>query len=345
MLLPPRWNHARRSSSPWRTTNCWPNTRVWCWKFKSRSTSCSAMDRESSSRSKKTAPSTLTTMPSRTLRVAMCARSTESLSNLLFLLSIFCWMVEKLSSFFACFIATTWESLTIPSLARWHRPMRNVARKRWPFICASCRKYSPCGASRKRRRMILSIAFGWPWPCRGSSLCRITLRHKRYEFFIEFFLLFLCRAEWTLYGIRMLWWQLSFFSLEMGTSSCPGMTLNGELAFVVLGLFEKFNFFAPPILIRVLNSLMYEGRSQIIDTPLPARKRKIHSSNWSLVILSSSLWGSNLFWNRLNQDRKKGKKSTFERSLNVALTPRSSSLRVKTAIHCVFSLNFEDRRE
>ena len=71
--------------------------------------------------------------------------------------------------------------------------------------------------------------------------------------------------------------------------------------------------------------------------PLPEQKRKIYSSTWDSNMLGCSLWGLNPSLNRLNQDRKKGKKSTSERSLNVILTSRSTSLRVKTAIHCVLS--------
>ena len=56
-----------------------------------------------------------------------------------------------------------------------------------------------------------------------------------------------------------------------------------------------------------------------------------------------SVWAFNSFLNRL--DRKRGKKSTSERSLNVTLTPSSTSLRVKTAIPCVLSLDFEKRGE
>ena len=38
---------------------------------------------------------------------------------------------------------------------------------------------------------------------------------------------------------------------------------------------------------------------------------------------------------RFNQDRKKGKNSTFERNLNGVLAPSLTSLRVKPAIPCV----------
>ena len=78
----------------------------------------------------------------------------------------------------------------------------------------------------------------------------------------------------------------------------------------------------------------------------PSRqKRKISSSTSDLIILICSLWGSNPSLDRLNQDWKKGNNSTFERNLNVALTPWSTSLWVKTAIPCVFSLNLENRGE
>ena len=45
----------------------------------------------------------------------------------------------------------------------------------------------------------------------------------------------------------------------------------------------------------------------------------------------------------LNSDRKKRKNSTFDRNLNVTLTPSSIFLQVKTAILCVLSLNSENR--
>ena len=83
------------------------------------------------------------------------------------------------------------------------------------------------------------------------------------------------------------------------------------------------------------------------DTPLPERKRKIYSSIWDSIVLRGSLrggGGSNSSLDRLNQDRKR-KKSNFKKNLNVALKPSSTSLRVKTAIPCVFSLNFENRGE
>ena len=85
----------------------------------------------------------------------------------------------------------------------------------------------------------------------------------------------------------------------------------------------------------------YESHSEITDTPLPERKRKIYSSIWDPIILR----GLNPSLGCLNQDRKRGKSSTSERNLNVTPAPRSSSLRVKTAIPCVLSLDFENRRE
>ena len=48
---------------------------------------------------------------------------------------------------------------------------------------------------------------------------------------------------------------------------------------------------------------------------------------------------------RFDQDGKRGKYSTFEKNLNVALTACSTSFRVTTTIPCVLSLNFENRRE
>ena len=61
---------------------------------------------------------------------------------------------------------------------------------------------------------------------------------------------------------------------------------------------------------------LYEGHSEITDTPpLLERKRKIYSSTWDSIGLGSSLWGFNPSLDCLNQDRKMGRKSTFERSL------------------------------
>ena len=94
-----------------------------------------------------------------------------------------------------------------------------------------------------------------------------------------------------------------------------------------------------------LERILYEGHSEIIDTPFPERKRKIYSSTWNSIIPRPSLWGFNPSLDRFNQHRKKGKKSTFDRNLNVALSSSSTSLRVKTAIPCVLSLNFENRGE
>ena len=78
--------------------------------------------------------------------------------------------------------------------------------------------------------------------------------------------------------------------------------------------------------------------------PLPKRKRKIYSSNWDSIISRCSLWGLDPL-DRLSQDWKKGKKSIFEMSLNIILTPWSTSLRVKTAIPRVLSLHSENRGE
>ena len=93
--------------------------------------------------------------------------------------------------------------------------------------------------------------------------------------------------------------------------------------------------------------LLNEGHSEMIESPPPfsERKRKIYSSNWDSIILRCSLWGFNPSSSRLNQDQKKGKNSTFERNLNGALTPWSTSLWVKIAISCMLSLNFENRGE
>ena len=94
-----------------------------------------------------------------------------------------------------------------------------------------------------------------------------------------------------------------------------------------------------------LNLVWHEGHSEIIDTPLRQRKRTIYSSNWDSIILRCSLRGSNPSLDRFNQGWKKGNKSTSERNLNGALPSSSTSLRVKTAIPCVLSLNFENRGE
>ena len=88
----------------------------------------------------------------------------------------------------------------------------------------------------------------------------------------------------------------------------------------------------------------YEGHSGIIDTILPRTKTK------DLLINLRSNY-SEVFPVRVGsffrpfEPRPKGKKSTFERNLNVALTPSSTSLRVRTSLPCVLSLNFENRGE
>ena len=85
---------------------------------------------------------------------------------------------------------------------------------------------------------------------------------------------------------------------------------------------------------------------KLLTTPPPSRtKTKIYSPHWDSMILRCSLWGLNPSLDCLNQDRKRGKKSTFARNLNIALTPSSASPRVKTAFPCVRSLSFENREE
>ena len=90
---------------------------------------------------------------------------------------------------------------------------------------------------------------------------------------------------------------------------------------------------------------LYEGHSEAIDTLLLQWKRKIYSRNWDPIISRCSLWELNPSLDRFNQDREKGRSSTFERNLNVALTPWSTSLQVNNAIPCVLSLSFENRGE
>ena len=82
-----------------------------------------------------------------------------------------------------------------------------------------------------------------------------------------------------------------------------------------------------------------------MDIPLLEQKRRIYSSTWDSFILRSSLWTLNPSLGHLNQDRKKGRNSTFDRNLNVVFTLWSTSLRVKTVIPWVFSLNSKDRGE
>ena len=55
--------------------------------------------------------------------------------------------------------------------------------------------------------------------------------------------------------------------------------------------------------------------------------------------------GVESFFKPFQQMLEEGKNSTSERNLNVARTPSSTSLRVKTAIPCVLSLSFENKGE
>ena len=85
-----------------------------------------------------------------------------------------------------------------------------------------------------------------------------------------------------------------------------------------------------------------------MDTPFPnENERFIHQLEILLFQGLHCEGGGELnpSLDRLNQDRKKGKKSAFERNLNVALTPSSTSLRVKPAIPSMLSLNFEKKEE
>ena len=81
-------------------------------------------------------------------------------------------------------------------------------------------------------------------------------------------------------------------------------------------------------------------------TPPPPTKTKKFSSTRDSNMLRCSMWGFNPSLDHLNQDWKKGKEiRLLWRVSNVALTPSSTSLWVKTAIPCVLSLNFENRGE
>ena len=92
--------------------------------------------------------------------------------------------------------------------------------------------------------------------------------------------------------------------------------------------------------------LVSEGHSAIIDTPPSRAKTKDLFINLSFDYSKVfTVKGENSSSGRLNQDRKKGKKLTLERTLNVALIPWSTFLQVKTAIPCMLSLNFESRGE
>ena len=92
-------------------------------------------------------------------------------------------------------------------------------------------------------------------------------------------------------------------------------------------------------------NLEYEGHSEIIDTPLSLTKAKdlfiYLRFNYSKVFTL----GVESFFRPFEPRPEEEKTSTFERNLNVALTPSSTSLRVRTAIPCVLSLNFENRGE
>ena len=92
---------------------------------------------------------------------------------------------------------------------------------------------------------------------------------------------------------------------------------------------------------------MYEGHWQIIHTPPspPRTKTKGLLVNLRFNYFKVLIVAVGALLDCFNQDRKKGKKSTFARNLNVALTPSSTSLRVKTAIPCVLSFSFKNKRE
>ena len=95
----------------------------------------------------------------------------------------------------------------------------------------------------------------------------------------------------------------------------------------------------------IMGESLYRGHSEIIDTPFSERKGKIYSSTLDSIVLRFSLERMNPPWGCLSQDWKKGKDLTVERNLNESLTPWSTSLRIKNAIPCVLSLNFENRGE
>ena len=89
-----------------------------------------------------------------------------------------------------------------------------------------------------------------------------------------------------------------------------------------------------------------EGYSELIYAPPPSRtKMKDLFINMRFNYFKVFAVGIEFFFRLFEPRPEKRKKSTFERNLNVALTPSSTSLRVKTAIPCVLSLNFENRGE
>ena len=118
--------------------------------------------------------------------------------------------------------------------------------------------------------------------------------------------------------ISNFFWSAALFSLS----------LSSLFFFVILNftIFFTFHFhccFSYFFRTRVTLELL-------TPTSLPERKPKIYSSNRNSMILKCWLCGLNPSSDRLNRVWKKGKKSTFERNLNVALTPWSTSFRVKT---------------
>ena len=88
----------------------------------------------------------------------------------------------------------------------------------------------------------------------------------------------------------------------------------------------------------VLMMFIDKGHSEVIDSPpFPERKRKIHSSTWNSIILKGKVFavGVEFFIKPFSTKTGRKEKSQFLKgNLNVALTPWSTSLRVKTAIPC-----------
>ena len=95
------------------------------------------------------------------------------------------------------------------------------------------------------------------------------------------------------------------------------------------------------------SSKRYEGHSEITDT-LPLfpneNERFIHQLETQLFHCLHYGGRILLFTVPIKAGRKE-ETQLIEENLNVALTPSSTSLRVKTAISCMLSLNIENRGE
>ena len=110
---------------------------------------------------------------------------------------------------------------------------------------------------------------------------------------------------------------------------------------------KKFETHRRIICRRTRRHIQYEYTRitlKLLTPPFPNENERFFRQLEIRIILRCLLWGLNPSLDRLNQDRKKEKESTFERNFYVALTP-STSLPVKTAIPCILSLNFENREE